>query len=802
LVRKRISLLFCLILLGSIGLNAQEIQLEGYVFDAEKKPIEGVSVVLHELNRSTISGTQGQFSFGQLKAGHYHLHFYLIGYKSVTRTVRIKSVNEQLQVQMEQAVVELRSAVIEESTTKADQREKSQTIDIVESKEMFRNGSTSFAKLLEKIPGVSSISTGTGISKPLIRGLGFNRVVVAENGIKQEGQQWGGDHGLEIDQFAVERVELVKGPSSLLYGSDGLGGVIHIRPAILPEKNKVQGAMMATGRSVNDFLGYSAMVSVNKKDNFIRFRFSSQDYADYKVPADSFTYNGYRLPIVNQRLKNTAGNERNFQLMGGIRRGWGFSTITYSRFAQRAGLFSGAHGIPRSYQLTDDGDKRNIDLPSQSTEHHKVISNTSILLRHSWLEIDLGYQYNLRREYSLPHVHGKGPQPSGNLELGLNLQTISGNVRYHFDLSERSRWVFGLSAQHQENKSEGFNFLIPAYRQTSAGAFAFYRHDFSEQLFFNAGLRYDLGQIGTTRTLKPLYTDPETIAGYQEVSPQLNRHFGNWSGSSGISWIHNAKLNFKFNLGSSFRMPAPSELTANGIHHGTFRHEMGDATLKSERGYQSDLQVHYEGPNWFVTMSPFFNYFHDFIFLDPRPEFSTLPEAGLVYRYNQADALHFGGELQGDIHVLHALHLELTGQYVRGMNLESGYPLPFTPPMNIQLSMAYEWEKAGKYFQDMYTGMSVQYAARQNLTARNELETPGYCLLNFEAGTNLHLGTQTIKVAFNVQNLLNTKYLAHLNRYRILNLPEPGRNFMLSIMVPFELTVFRQKNSSALINQS
>lgn len=767
-------------------LGAQELIIEGQVTDQQKKPLEGVTVFLHELDRSTFTNEKGQFHFEKVKKGSYHLHFYLVGYKSAERTVVLKGNQSDLQIELSASVVELRSALIEESMTKAVQKEQSQSLDIMESRDLFRNGNSSLVKMLEKVPGLTSMSTGTGVSKPVIRGMGFSRVVVAESGIKQEGQQWGGDHGLEIDQFAVDRVEVIRGPASLLYGSDGLGGFIHIRPPELPARNKIGASLMGTYRSVNDLAGFSGMAYMNKNDYFFRFRLSTQDYADYRIPADSFVYNSYHLPLVNYRLKNTAGNERNIHLMTGMRKKWGYSTLTFSRFAQQTGLFSGAHGIPRAYQLNDDGDVRNISLPSQNVEHIKLLSNTSLMLNQSWIEIDLGYQDNYRREFSDPHAHGKGPQIQSDVELEFRLKTFSGNVRYHYDFTESSRWVFGLNAQHQQNVSGGYQFLIPAYRNSSAGAFAYLKQTLSEKLIWNGGLRYDYGNLQTDRVIRPVYSDSVTISGYQQMSPQLNRRFGNASGSTGISWFPNPRLNLKFNLGSSFRMPAAVELSSNGIHHGTFRHEIGDSALTTERGYQSDLSIHLEGKNWFITLSPFFNYFHRFIFLDPRPEFSPLPDAGLIYRFNQADALHFGSEFQGDIHLKDSWHLALTGQIVRGINLETTYPLPYMPPAQLRLDMAYEWEKAGPWFRDVYAGVQFQWVAAQRITARNEPETPGFFLVNLEAGGEIKVKENRWKVALGLQNLFNTRYYGHLNRYRILNLPEPGRNVLVSILIPFE----------------
>lgn len=763
----------------------------GNVYDDRNNPLEGVTVFLHELNAVYYTDVAGKFEFQSVKPGNYHLHLTLGGYVARHENIRVSDSGLRLSYTLKKTSVELHNVVVEESILKSGQKEQSQTVHAVDGDFMLRNGNFSFARMLESIPGVTSISTGTGISKPVIRGLGFNRVVVAENGIKQEGQQWGGDHGLEIDQFAVERVEVIKGPSSLLYGSDGLGGVINIRPGPFPKLNTVEASALLTARSVNDLLGSSAMVSVNRNNRFVRVRFSMQDYGDYRVPADSFTYNSYRLPLVDRRLKNTAGQERNVQLMAGINRNWGFSTLTLSRYELHSGLFAGAHGIPRSYQLTGDGDSRNIGLPNQHTEHWKALSNTNLLIGRNWLEMDAGYQFNHRREHSVPHAHGLGPRPEGTTELELKLHTFSLNLRYHLEHSDKLKSVAGLSGQLQQNGFGGFRFLVPEYNSFTAGAFWFSTLTLRNTFIINGGIRYDYGILHTRRYLAPVYADLVTITGYTEQSPELKRRFGNVSGSTGFSWFPAEKWNIKFNLGSSFRMPTAPELTTNGIHHGAFRHETGDSTLVSERGYQSDLSLIRESGKWMLSVTPFFNYFSHYIFLDPTSEFSPLPDAGLLYRYSQADALHTGAELHSDIHLTRALHAGLTAQYVYAYNLESSYPLPFIPPAQLRIELEYEWESLGKWLPALQAGINLQSAATQHHVARNEPATPGFTLLNFTSSARIKTGKQEIKLLFSIQNLLNSHYLAHLNRYRILNLPEPGRNFLITCVIPFKVAIYR-----------
>ena len=785
----RLILLLLLILSANTNFAQTLSNISGTITDEQGTPLPAVTVFIHEVSKSTQTNNLGEFKISGIKPGNYHLHLHLIGYQAAEIDLNVATTNEPLKITLQQASIELNNITIEESILKSGQREQSQSMQVVDKEFMLKNGNASLMKILENIPGVSSINTGQGVSKPVIRGMGFNRVVVAENGIKQEGQQWGGDHGLEIDQFSVDRVEVLKGPSSLMYGSDGIGGVVNIRPAPAPELNTTQSALLLTGRSVNDFVGLSGMSSINKNDKFFRARISVQDYADYRVPADSFIYNSYILPIEKQRLKNTAGRERNAQFMLGTSKKWGYSTLTFSVFDQKVGLFSGAHGIPRSYELKHDSTHRDIDLPYQSVQHYKALSNTSLMIGKHWMEIDLGYQFNHRREFSSPHAHGKGPQPQGDVELEFKLQTITSNVRFHFEGSKNLKWVFGINNSSQQNRIGGFSFLIPVYNNFSTGAFAFMRKEVSKKLIFNAGIRYDYGNIRADRYLRAIYADSVTISVYEQASPNINRTFNNASGSTGISWFPAEKLNVKFNFGSGFRMPTAPELTANGIHHGSFRHEMGDSTLTSERGYQSDLLMKYATKKWEISVSPYFNYFDGFIFLDPTPEFSLLPDAGLLYRFNQANAIHYGAEFQSDMHITEHFHFGLSGQYVAGLNLETSYSLPFMPPAQLRSDVEYEWEKWGKRLKDVYIGVQWQGVFDQNDVARNEPETPGFSLINLNFGTGIQVGKQTWKLVLNIQNVFDTKYFAHLNRYRMLNLPEAGRNVMFSVLIPFKSTL-------------
>ncbi len=738
------------------------------------------------MNKVTTSNEKGEFVFINIKPGKYHLHITAVGFKAKDVDIVHSQNSNPIQIQLTSANLEIEQVLIEDNFTRTRQREQTQDMMVATREMIEKNMGTTLMNTLDRLPGVSTINTGTGISKPVIRGMAFNRVVVAENGIKQEGQQWGGDHGLELDQFNVESVEIIKGPSSLLYGSDAIGGVVVIKPGKAPALNTVEGGVQTLVRTNNDLIGISAMAAINKNNNFFRFRASIQDYADYRVPADSFTYNTFVLPLENRRLKNTAGNEKNFNISTGISRNWGYTQLNVSYYELNAGLFPGSHGIPRAYQLLDDLDPRNIDLPNQEVKHLKIISNSNIKIGKNWLETDLGFQRNHRTENSFPHAHGFGPQPQGTKELEFILHTFSANFRLHQSISKFTQMIYGVSGVHQQNQIGGFSFLIPEFTQTTAGGFAYLKHKKNEKLNFNTGVRYDIGNINSQEHFTPIYaSDTVTIIGFMKRAPNLDRFFHNVSGGTGLSYSPTQFVNLKVNLGSSFRLPTAPELTANGVHHGSFRHEMGDTSLNSERGYQLDFTFSYEKNSFLFKFSPYFSYFDQFIFLDPTPNFSPLPDASLIYRFNQANSIHTGFEMLTDIHIFENLHLEFTSQYLFAHNLESGYALPFITPGNITAEIEYEMNFLPKFFQNPFVSIFNQYTFAQNRVARNEPETPGFYLLNIGAGSSFQWGKLKPRFVFNIQNVLNSTYFAHLNRWRILNLPEPGRNYQISLVIPF-----------------
>lgn len=645
------------------------------------------------------------------------------------------------------------------------------------------NRGNSLMRSLEKISGIQSMQIGQGFSKPMLRGLGFNRVVVLQNGIKQQGQQWGADHGLEIDQYDVEQIQIHKGAASLQYGSDAIGGAIKILPIALAEKDGYKGDISLNGASNNMLFGGSVNNYYQKDNKYIKGRITYQNFEDYNVPATDFEYLGWTYPIHNNRLKNTAGREFDFSVNAGISKPRSSSNILISNIFAKTGFFAGAHGIPSKVGLEDDGKYRNIDLPYQQVNHLKIVYNQNIKFSNSQaIELQAGYQNNNRKEYSQPHTHGIGEMPDSNLELLLKLQTLSLNASWEKQLHTASKLTLGINSEYQNNGIGGYSFLLPQFEQLIGGLYAINRLRLSEKLVLTSGIRYDQGRLHIHE-----YIDSNLGKEYQQRSENLTKNMGDFSFSSGISYIPNSSWTLKANLGKSFRMATANELSSNGVHHGTFCHEVGDRNLKAEKAYQVDLGADFEkGFNHpfldkiAVNTSLFTSYFPNFIFLNPTGNFSWLPDAGQYYKYEQAKVLRAGGELSIAVEFAKRFKIESGMDYVYAQDLVSKYPIPFTPPFSVinELSL-----RTGRllFIKESTFSIGHRYTAAQKRVAKNELSTPQYHLFDMTASANIPINKQDVKVIFQIQNLMNKKYYNHLSFYRSLNLPEMGRNLRLTV---------------------
>jgi iron complex outermembrane receptor protein len=644
------------------------------------------------------------------------------------------------------------------------------------------NRALNFAQSLSFLPGVNAQNTGVGIARPVIRGMSGQRIVVAENGIKQEGQQWGSDHGLELDMFTVDGIEIVKGAAGLVYGSDAIGGAIKI----LPPKwcvGKRELRFLTQGSNNNQERGYSGAYQQKwkwKKSGYVS-RFvavvSKKKSSDYRLPADEFTYLNRTLPLVNGILNNTATNEQAAMGLWEIihaQRHLQHLSIQYRWFKQNSGLFPGFVGIPTLSSVSSDGNPSNIGWPSAQVDHHKWTAFSTWKLRNGTHDLAMSYQSNHRNEMSKPHQGAYIVADDSGKALQLNLSDIQ--LRYACRnltwWSGSGEW--GISAEKQWNKRGGFEFLLPDFHKEMSGVWGVWsRSTSNDEGQWNLGARWDYVSYQTPGFGQAIELNGDSYL-WQPVSKSA-RQFRGLAGSIGQSISSSKEWHWKWHFGRTYRFPQASELFINGVHHGTFRHEMGDSNLSSEKGWQWDGMMIKSNEEWVLKCSPFVQYYSSYIYLSPQARFSTLPDGGQVYAYVQHPVWMGGGECNLDIHVLPSLHSDCSIEYIANYNAKTELPLPFTPPFQVKWGNTYQ----GKWSQNWEWNcqFQVRYAAAQKRVDRNEKSTPDYALVHGGFSVEYHKPDESWYCIWSIngRNLTDVKYLNNLSNYRALQLPEQGR---------------------------
>lgn len=776
LYKSFLLLVFCVFFIPEFGWA--QFQLKGSIVDQQSgEAITFAKIEIPQLNSKIVTDLLGNFEV-LLYPDNYEIQVTALGYKVKTLQISLFS-DTSIVVKMDALFQEIDEVLIADQQLRAELNKTSLNIEQLQLSNSENSQANSFAELLEKKPGMQAFTTGVGVSKPVIRGLMANRVAVINQGVRQEGQQWGMDHGLEIDPFSVERIQIIKGAASLQYGSSASGGVVKILEDFAPQKG--WGFQYNSRfKTNNQSFGNSVKLSYRKKNHFFIGRLSREEYQDYRVPAATFSYNGFSLPIVDGILKNTAGNSRSLGFIYGYSATKIRLRFHYSNYLQNVGLFPGATGIPRAFDLEEIGNQKDIDIPNQQVNHQTYKLTLNYKIGKAWLENNIGLQINNRKENSNPLAHGFLQLEADNiLALGLDLSTISQNSKYHWQ-GEKWKTTLGLDQQFQRNERSGWEFLLPNFRSYEAGVFGIVEKEVSNKFNWNAGLRLQYARLDSEEHLQAYFADIDSLVNRAEA---LSRNFSNYSFSLGFTYQPSPEWNHKLNIANSFRIPVAAELLSNGVHHGTFRHEMGNASLEIENGIQIDW-----GSQWAIDylsfkISPFFNYFSNFIYLKPSGSFSPLPDAGQIYIYSSTEAIHTGGELLIESNFDQRLFFNLGMEYVHNINLNTSLPLPFSPPYSQMAGIDYVLKTSSKV--KWKFGLNHRFTAAQNRVDRNENATPAYQLFNFNSKAEVQWKNIKINFGFAVQNIFDTSYLSHLSRYRILNLPEQGRNLIFQANISF-----------------
>jgi len=774
-------------------------ELRGTVVDEKGESLPGASVFLYPVKKGAVTDANGIFVIRNLPRGRYKIEISFMGYEPLIDTLEISG-NKSYKAQLKVSVLNLQEVTITDNYTERRIRNQSLGVEIVDKEYLNQNLGGSLMGSLERLPGVSTVSIGSGQSKPVIRGLGFNRVVVVENNIKHEAQQWGADHGLEIDQYAVEDIEVIKGPASLMYGSDAIGGIIDMKNRKLPEENSFGGTVNLTGKTNNDLLGTSVKLFGRKQSFFAEVRATILDYGDYKVPTDSIDIYSYRAALHENYLRNTAGKEQNLHASFGVIRQNFQSKFYVSSVNTKSGFFANAHGLePRTVDtVLHDKSNRDIHYPFQSVNHFKITNTTQYRRESLKIEYNLGFQRNFRQEQSqyvdhgyMPAAYPDLPDFNPDLERQFEKYVYSGNLKFYYGFTDKTDFNFGINSQHQDNRIAGRGFIIPAFNQTDLGAFVFAKHRFSDKSLVQGGIRYDYGHIITDEYRdwfpSPVVEHGDSLMQYLQRSENLSRSFSNISWSVGYNF-NPGNWSYKANIGKSFRIPGAKELAADGVNYHRFSYEAGNPDLSPETAYQIDAGAEYRSKHIAVGASPFLNYFSNYIYLNPTSKHDRLyGNSKQVFNYTQAEVLRYGGELHAHYRLFKFLQAGIIGEYVYSEQLsgeKKGFSLPFSPPASALINIKFRKQKLG-FSENIYLSVDYKITAAQTNIVPPEEMTDGYRIINLGFGGDIALKNQKVQISMQLQNLLNTKYFNHTDYYRLINVPEAGRNFIVNISIPF-----------------
>lgn len=785
---------YTLLLLSSLcfsgNLFSHVSDISGFVYTTNDEPLDGAYIVADKGLYGTFSDSTGAFSIS-LPDGEHTITASYLAYEIYSRKIETDSTSAPIIIYLKPASEKLDEVQVEGSRQERITKVESISVQLIEEEFLKESMSANLMQSLKSIPGIHSMDAGTGISKPMIRGMSYYRVVVAQNGIKQEGQQWSNHHGIAVDQQSVNHIEIIKGPASLQYGSDAIGGVINMLPSHVPLTAGFSGEANLIGKHNTQWLGGSANFSLRKGDIYTLFSVTHNSYADFKVAAT----NEFLLPSpgssseashrveLSSTISNTAGQENAVSGTVGIVKKWGNSYIECNYYGTRTGFFDWQGIQNDSLRAIHEKSTRDLNLPWQQADNFAINHFTNRYFKTNKLELALGFQNNISREYGyLDDRTGNRRsdllryKEEDNLDLLLNLYVWSANAFYTINEWEGHKVKIGLNTQLQRHRTDGYNHILPKYARHSEGVFITHRYTLSKKWLLNSGARFDFNSFQIQQSLNP---DP--AFGDSIFNPSIQKNYVGSAFSLGINYLPKSNTVYKVHIGKSYRTPSVYELAAYGLHRHEVRFEKGNESNKPEEALQLDLGWEKKWKNLQISVSPFVNYFFNYLYLTPTP---VLRVQGQVYEYNQTKALLMGSEASIAYTFRKRLSFECGGEYVYAVNLDFMRALPFTPPLSVRTDIYYLLKDKWK-LKKSKIGIGVIGVASQNYTVPNELSTPGYISINATARTTVAIKKHNVSFYLKASNILNNRYYNHISFYRRLRIPEQARDILLSVSVPF-----------------
>lgn len=767
------------------ALSAQSncsIALKGRVYDeVTGNPLNGATVVIISTQQQAVTDVKGRFTLGNLCADNIRvamLHPECSVHEFVIALVR----DTLIEFAMDHHDIELSDVVV---TAVKREDHSTQQADVISGKELDKARGLSLGKTLEKISGVYALNTGATISKPVIHGLHSNRVLILNNGVRMESQQWGSEHAPEIDPFIAKQITVIKGANSLKYGSDALGGVIIVEPGALPVTPKAGGEFNLAAFSNNAEGNASLMLEGNHE----------------RLPALAWRVQGTYRRGSNSRapqywMKNTGVEEGNFSAALGWKKSNYGVEIFYSYFNTRIGILSAAH----IGNIADLESAIVSAQPSELSGFSYVIGRPYQLVNHQLgklkaytktgdagdLSVTIAWQYDLRKEYDKDQSLNDSIAALNRPGFQFAIQTITADVAWQHKQVKGFTGSVGISGATQTN-SYKYGYFIPDFLNFSTGLFVVERW-IKGNVEIEGGARLDYkwqrvyGRSGGTQVNRL-----DTL--YQFISPSANL---------GLDYHISEALKWNINVGTAWRAPNTSEQFANGLHHGAATYERGDRFLKVERSAEVSTTFTVTHKVIEAEVGLYHNYVANYIYLKPvQPPTLTIRGAFPTFQHTQANVSISGADVDfklnvmpvslRDKNVVNAIFIISKSSLLFARNLTAHEWLEQMPPLRFDNGFRIELREF-KSVKDVYFGASVVNTLQQYFFPQSStdyaLPPKGYFLLNAETGFVIKAAGQDIHVSLAVENILNTKYRDYLDRFRYFT-DSRGVNASLRLKVPF-----------------
>ncbi len=694
-----------------------------------------------------------------------------LGCTPVEKTVTLNT-NSAVDFYMEHSIESLDTAEI---IVKKRGEEETRTEESLQGQSLERLRGRSLGKSLEEIPGVSTLNTGATISKPVIQGLHSNRIQIRNNGLRQEDQQWGQEHAPNIDPWAMERLSVVKGASSVEYGAEAVAGVVIVEPEPLPTDSAWHGALHTVGYT-NGWGGQLAgklQKGSAKIDGFgWRVQGSLQKQGDNRAPDYILTNTGLYGGNVSTGI-------------GLNRKKYGVEAY-YSYVSQTTGILRSAHiGNLTDLENAIESDRPlvvrpfsyAINNPKQKVKHHLAkVEGYYRISNLGKLKLRYGYQFNRRKEFDIR----RGDRDSiPALDIKLSTQTVDA-ILEHYTI-RRFKGKIGVNTFYQKNLNvagTGIRPLIPNYIRQSFGVFWIERY-IKGKMELEAGIRYEHQRLEIAK-----FDQSKTLI-------QQTKNFDNVAGSLG--WIQHmgedGKNTLRINLGTAFRPPNVAELYSEGLHHGAAAIEIGDSTLNTEKTLKLVAGYTFNPKTWLnIQLEGHFSYFEDFIFLEPQDEaVLTIQGAFPLFLYKQTDALVYGGDLSALFDLGKGFFFQTKPSLLFNRDLDKKDFLPFFPANRWGNNLGYQRDSLGA-FKNVYFLIRTSAVTQQRFAPKEgDFTSPpdGYFLTGIELDGELPLGKDnTLTLGLSVDNLFNVRYRDYLDRLRYFA-DETGTNVWLRVGLKF-----------------